>query len=153
MSPSHFRDVREDLRARVDWLREVSGGRPIGIKLAAGDIEGDLGVAVYGKPDFVTLDGRAGATGSAPKFVKASTSIPTLFALYRARKYLDDSGVTDISLVITGGLRVSSDFALPRTVQKLKVQYTISPRKKARNQPRKQWTTSPECPLLYSGIP
>jgi glutamate synthase domain-containing protein 2 len=95
----------------VDWLRKTSGGRPIGIKLAAGDIEADFEFAVYAEPDFITIDGRAGATGSAPKFVKASTSIPTLFAIYRARKYLDENEVTDVSLTITGGLRISSDFA------------------------------------------
>ena len=113
ISPSHFEDIRspQDLKQRVDWLRETSGGRPIGIKLAAGDIEADLEFAVYAGPDFITIDGRAGATGSAPKFVKASTSIPTLFAIYRARKYLDENDVTDVSLMITGGLRISSDFA------------------------------------------
>ena len=113
ISPSHFEDIRcrEDLKQRVDWLRKTSGGRPIGIKLAAGDIEADIEFAVYAGPDFITIDGRAGATGSAPKFVKASTSIPTLFAIYRARKYLDENDVTDISLMITGGLRISSDFA------------------------------------------
>lgn len=36
--------------------------------------------------------------------------MPTVYALYRARKYLDSVGA-DIDLVITGGLRVSSDFA------------------------------------------
>ena len=113
LSPSHFKDIRskEELKSRVDWLRETSGGRPIGVKLAAGDIEADLAFAVYAKPDFITIDGRAGSTGSAPKFVKASTSIPTLFALYRARKYLDTNCGEGISLIITGGLRVSSDFA------------------------------------------
>ena len=113
ISPSHFEDIRsrEDLKQRVNWLREMSGGRPIGIKLAAGDIEADLEFAVYAGPDFITIDGRAGATGSAPKFVKASTSIPTLFAIYRTRKYLDENAITDISLTITGGLRISSDFA------------------------------------------
>ncbi|MGD8666201.1 MAG: glutamate synthase-related protein [Desulfobacterales bacterium] len=112
-SPSHFKDIRtrEDLKNRVDWLRETSAGRPIGIKLAAGDIEADLEFAIYAGPDFITIDGRAGATGSAPKFVKASTSIPTLFAIYRARKFLDENDATDISLTITGGLRISSDFA------------------------------------------
>jgi glutamate synthase domain-containing protein 2 len=112
-SPSHFKDIRsrEDLKQRVNWLRETSRGRPVGIKLAAGDIEADLAFAVYAEPDFITLDGRAGATGSAPKFVKASTSIPTLFAIYRARKYLDENDATDINLMITGGLRISSDFA------------------------------------------
>ena len=113
ISPSHFKDIRskKDLKTRVDWLRETSGGKPVGIKLAAGDIEADLEFAVYAQPDFITIDGRAGATGSAPKFVKASTSIPTLFAIYRARKYLDENADKDISLTITGGLRVSSDFA------------------------------------------
>jgi glutamate synthase domain-containing protein 2 len=112
-SPSHFKDIRsrEDLKQRVNWLREASRGRPVGIKLAAGDIEADLAFAVYAEPDFITLDGRAGATGSAPKFVKASTSIPTLFAIYRARKYLDENDARDINLMITGGLRISSDFA------------------------------------------
>jgi glutamate synthase domain-containing protein 2/rubredoxin len=113
ISPSHFKDIRsrDDLKSRVDWLRKTSGGKPVGIKLAAGDIEADLEFAVYAGPDFITLDGRAGATGSAPKFVKASTSIPTLFAIYRARKYLDENDAQDISLTITGGLRISSDFA------------------------------------------
>ena len=113
ISPSHFEDIRtrDDLKVRVDWLRETSGGKPVGIKLAAGDIEADLAFAVYAGPDFITLDGRAGATGSAPKFVKASTSIPTLFAIYRARNYLDENDAADISLTITGGLRISPDFA------------------------------------------
>jgi glutamate synthase domain-containing protein 2 len=42
--------------------------------------------------------------------VKRSASIPTIFALRRARKYLDKKGADGVSLLITGGLRVSSDF-------------------------------------------
>jgi len=57
-----------------------------------------------------TIDGRAGATAAAPKFVKAATSLPTIFALHRARKYLDQHA-GDVSLCITGGLRISPDFA------------------------------------------
>ena len=57
------------------------------------------------------MDGRPGGTGAAPKFVKESTSMPTLFALYRARKYLNENGGEDITLIITGGLRTASDFA------------------------------------------
>jgi len=113
VSPAHFHDIasREDLKKKVDWLREVSGGKPIGIKFAAGNIEADLEVALHAKPDFITIDGRAGATGASPKFVKAATSVPSMFALYRARKFLDKKGEKDVSLVITGGIRVSSDFA------------------------------------------
>ena len=112
-SPAHFADIlsAEDLKRKVDWLRGESGGRPIGIKLAAGNIEADLAAALHAGPDFITLDGRAGATGAAPKFVKAAASVPTIFALYRARKYLDAHQAAGISLIITGGLRVSSDFA------------------------------------------
>ena len=113
ISPAHFADIRnpDELKAKVDWLREKSQGRPIGIKIAAGNIEADLEIALYANPDFITVDGRAGGTGASPKFIKAATSVPTVFALYRARKYLDDSGRKNISLVITGGLRVSSDIA------------------------------------------
>ncbi len=113
VSPSRFKDIRnrDDLRKKVNHLRELSEGRPIGIKFAAGNIEADLEVALYAEPDFITIDGRAGATGSAPKFVKDSTSIPCIFALHRARKFLDEKGARDVSLLITGGLRISSDFA------------------------------------------
>ncbi len=112
-SPSKFPEVNspDDMRKMVDMLRERSGGRPIGIKISAGNIEKDLAVCVYAHPDFVTVDGRGGATGSSPFLLREATSVPTLFALSRARKYLDSVGAGDISLVITGGLRVSSDFA------------------------------------------
>ncbi len=112
ISPSHFPDIknRDDLKDTVSMLREKSGGKPIGIKIAAGHIEDDLEVALYANPDFITVDGRPGATAASPKIVKASTSVPTLFALHRARKYLDKVGAKDVSLVITGGLRLSSDY-------------------------------------------
>ena len=58
----------------------------------------------------MTIDGRGGATGASPAIVRDSASVPTIYALYRARKYLNSVG-SEISLVITGGLRVSSDFA------------------------------------------
>jgi glutamate synthase domain-containing protein 2 len=113
ISPAAYDDIRnrEDLKEKVYWLRETSGGKPVGIKIAAGDIEADLAEVLYAEPDFITIDGRPGATGAALKFIKDSTSVPTIFALYRARKYLDRHNGRDISLVITGGLRVSSDFA------------------------------------------
>lgn len=112
ISPSRFSGInsKDDLRKLVSELRERSEGRPIGIKIAAGRIERDLEFCVYAKPDFVTIDGRGGATGASPALVRDSTSVPTIYALYRARKYLDAVGA-DIDLVITGGFRVSSDFA------------------------------------------
>ncbi len=113
LSPATFADIRnrDDLREKVTWLRETSGGKPIGVKVAAGDIEEDLEAILYAGPDYITIDGRPGATAAALKYIKAATSVPTIFALYRARKYLDRHGIKDVSLVITGGLRVSPDFA------------------------------------------
>ncbi|MDH7594450.1 MAG: glutamate synthase-related protein [Methanomicrobiales archaeon] len=113
ISPARYPDIRsrEDLKEKVHWLREKSGGKPIGVKIAAGDIEEDLEAILFAGPDFITVDGRPGATGAAPKSVKDATSVPTIFALYRARRYLDSHDAGGISLVITGGLRTSSDFA------------------------------------------
>ncbi len=112
ISPSRFPGINnaDDLKNLVNELRERSEGRPIGIKIAAGRIEKDLEFCVYAKPDFITIDGRGGATGASPAIIRDSTSVPTIYALYRARKYLD-SIRSSIDLVITGGLRVSSDFA------------------------------------------
>ncbi|NMS90360.1 FMN-binding glutamate synthase family protein [Clostridioides difficile] len=111
ISPSCFEEIqsKEDLKKLVDELREVSEGRPIGVKISAGHIEKDMEFIAYAKPDFVTIDGRGGATGASPKLLKDATSIPTIFALHRARKYIDTHEL-DIDLVITGGLRVSTDF-------------------------------------------
>lgn len=112
ISPSKFDlfHTKEELKELVDQIRYASEGRPIGIKIAAGRIEKDLEYCVFAGADFVTIDGRGGATGASPRVVRDSTSVPTIYALYRARKYLDSVG-SDMDLVITGGLRISSDFA------------------------------------------
>lgn len=112
ISPSKFPDIttKEELKELVDQLRMSSLGRPIGIKIAAGKIEKDLEYCLFAEPDFITIDGRGGATGASPKIIRDSTSVPTIYALYRAKKYLKEHN-SNIDLVITGGLRVSSDFA------------------------------------------
>ena len=111
-SPSKFPEInsREDLKNMVANLRKLSDGRPIGIKISAGNIEADLAYCLAAEPDFITIDGRGGATGSSPYFLREATTVPTIFALTRARKFLDEQG-SDVSLIITGGLRVSSDIA------------------------------------------
>jgi len=113
ISPSHFPDIRtrDELKITVDHLREKTSGKPIGIKLAAGHLEEDMDIALYAGADFITIDGRAGGTGAAPKVVKSTASVPTLFALAKVRKVLAAKGAVNVSLIITGGFRVSSDFA------------------------------------------
>lgn len=112
IAPSRFPGIntKDDLKNLISQLRYASDGRPVGVKIAAGRIERDLAFCAYAEPDFITIDGRGGATGSSPKMLRDSSSVPTIYALHRARKYLDSIG-SDISLIITGGLRVSSDFA------------------------------------------
>ena len=113
ISPARFQDIHtpDDLARHVQSLRERTGGKPIGIKIAAGNLEADLQFALSAQPDFITVDGRAGATGAAPKSIKDATSVPGIFALCRARKFLDEHQADNVSLIITGGLRTSADFA------------------------------------------
>ncbi len=113
ISPAHFDDItnEKELREKVAWLKEATRGKPVGVKIAAGHIEEDLEAVLSADPDFITIDGRAGATGASPKFIKAAASIPTVFALHRARKFLDEKGRKDITLIVTGGMRISTDFA------------------------------------------
>ncbi len=59
---------------------------------------------------YLVLDGRGGGTGASPETLKYNISVPTTPAFARARKYLDNSAASHISLVITGGLRTESDF-------------------------------------------
>lgn len=110
ISPPAFPDLKtpDDLKSLVDQLRDRSGGRPIGVKIAANDIEADLEWIKFAQPDFITIDGRGGGTGAAPKLWKETAGVPTLYALIRARRYLDDNKMPQ-QLIVTGGLRTSDE--------------------------------------------
>ncbi|MFM2078622.1 MAG: hypothetical protein RJA49_2512 [Actinomycetota bacterium] len=111
VSPATFPDLRtiDDFREVAAQVRELSGGVPIGAKLSAQHIEADIDAALAIGVDYVILDGRGGGTGAAPALFRDHISVPTIPALARARRHLDSSG-SDISLVITGGLRTAPDF-------------------------------------------
>lgn len=110
ISPSTIPGIEcvSDLAELIDELRERSAGAPIGVKLAAGHIERDVAAALTAGADFITIDGRGGATGASPAMLRDASSVPTIYALARARRCMDDMG-SDASLIITGGLRVASD--------------------------------------------
>ena len=110
LSPSRFPgiDSPSDLKDTVDMLRKRSHGLPIGVKIAAGHIEEDLAFIAESGCDFITIDGRGGATGSSPKFLRDVASVPTVYALARARRYMDEHGMKQ-DLIITGGFRTSGD--------------------------------------------
>ncbi len=113
ISPSTFKDLKtaKDFKLFADKVREASGGIPIGFKIAASHIEQDIQFALDASADYIILDGRGGGTGAAPVILRDNINVPTIPALARARKYLDKTGRGDITLVVTGGLRLPADFA------------------------------------------
>jgi glutamate synthase domain-containing protein 2/rubredoxin len=112
ISPPAFERINSmwDLLVLVQELREKTGGKPIGIKIAANKIEEDLAWVKKSTADFVTIDGRGGGTGAAPNILKDIAGVPTHLALYRARKFLDKNEMEEVDLIVTGGLRTSGDF-------------------------------------------
>ena len=113
ISPSTFADLEtpEDFKRIADQVRERSGGIPIGFKLSANHIEDDINFALAASADYIILDGRGGGTGAAPLIFRDHISVPTIPALARARRHLDAKSGRDVTLVITGGLRMAEDFA------------------------------------------
>ena len=75
----------------ADEVRDRTGGIPIGYKLSAQHIEKDIEAALLVGVDYIILDGRGGGTGAAPIIFRDNISVPTIPALARARKFLDES--------------------------------------------------------------
>ncbi len=113
ISPPTFKDLvtTKDFKKFADRVREITGGIPIGFKLSANHIEQDIQFALDAGADYIILDGRGGGTGAAPEMFRDHISVPTIPALARARRYLDQQGPgREVTLIITGGLRVPMDF-------------------------------------------
>lgn len=113
ISPAAFPDLKtpEDFAGVASKVRELTGGIPVGFKIAASRIEEDIDFALKCGVDYIILDGRGGGTGAAPSILRNNINVPTIPALARARKHLDVRGAREITLIITGGLRVAEDFA------------------------------------------
>jgi len=113
ISPPTFKDLSStsDFKYFADRVREITGGIPVGFKLSANHIEKDIQFALDASADYIILDGRGGGTGAAPEMFRNHISVPTIPALARARRYLDEQGASGrVTLIITGGLRVPVDF-------------------------------------------
>lgn len=113
ISPPRFPEWETpgQIKEFADEVRDRSGGIPIGYKLSAQHVEKDIDAALAVGVDYIILDGRGGGTGAAPIIFRDNISVPTIPALARARRHLDELGRKDVSLVITGGLRTPADFA------------------------------------------
>ena len=73
-------------------------------------VEENLEAAMNSDPDWITIDGRPGATGAAPVQLKDHVGIPTLYAVEHTRRFFDRYRMRDVELIVTGGLRKLADF-------------------------------------------
>ncbi|MCY0898173.1 MAG: FMN-binding glutamate synthase family protein [Firmicutes bacterium] len=107
-------DPREpsSLKEVVQYLRSVTDGVPIALKMGASDdLERDLDVALDAQVDVIVIDGTEGATGNAPITLSDHFGIPSLMALARAVHHLEVTHTRDdVDLLISGGFREPGDF-------------------------------------------
>ena len=113
ISPARFPDWKSlsQFREFAAEVREKTDGIPVGFKLSAQHIEKDIDAALEVGVDYIILDGRGGGTGAAPLIFRDNISVPTIPALARARRHLDTSDASGVTLIVTGGLRHPADFA------------------------------------------
>lgn len=110
-SPAYHPDIKslKDLKEKIDWLREITGGVPIILKLGAPEKE-DIELAVEAGPDIIAIDGKGGGTGASHEVLLDEVGIPTLACLAKAREVLEKKGAKQ-ELWIGGGLNTGADFA------------------------------------------
>lgn len=96
----------------VSDLRKITGGVPIGVKIAAGNsLEEDLALILEAGADGITIDGAQGATSHSAPILQDDFGLPTLYALCRAVRFLEKRGMKDrVSLIISGGLKTPGDY-------------------------------------------
>lgn len=107
--PGHsaFSNPRE-LVQFVATLRELSGGKPIGIKLCIGHPIEFMSiikamVEVDDGPDFITIDGGEGGTGAAPIEFSNSVGAPLREGLMFAHDALRGAGIRDDVRLFSAG--------------------------------------------------
>ncbi len=96
----------------VGQLRELSGGKPVGFKLAIGKKEEFLGICkamLEGGPlpDFITIDGSEGGTGAAPNEFSDRLGMPIQDALVFVQNALVGCGLREEMTLIASGKTVS----------------------------------------------
>ena len=113
-SPARHPDVRsaEDLKQKIDTLRDTTEGKPVGIKFAGGHVQKDLDAIIYAEPDYIVIDGFGGGSGAPPNHIRDNFGLPLINFLPRAHQYLREVGYRQhAELIAAGGLRTSGDFA------------------------------------------
>jgi hypothetical protein len=104
----------------VQRLRELSGGKPVGIKLCVGQPE-EFCALVYAMlelditPDFITVDGAEGGTGAAPPEFSNSMGTPMEEGLTLVHGVLRGAGLRDRVRLIAAG-KILTGFGVVRTL-------------------------------------
>ncbi len=104
---AHHAEIKKpfDFIRLVEKIRQQVDGVPVGVKLAAGkSMELDLKLALEAGVDFITVCGAQAGTHATPPSIADSYALPTLLALVRARKFLEQqNAIGKVSLIIDGG--------------------------------------------------
>ncbi|MDN5347973.1 MAG: hypothetical protein PWP65_1537 [Clostridia bacterium] len=106
------KNPKKDLPPLIARLRRLTGGAPIGAKIAAGkDLEKDLGILLDAGVDFISLDGAGAATKGSPPILQDDFGLPTVYAVNRAARFLEKQGVKkEVTLIASGRLATPGDF-------------------------------------------
>lgn len=101
-----------DLAQLVSYLRKLTNGVPIGVKIGATHfLEQELAILTKADIDFLTIDGKEAGINFGPGILVDDVGLPTLPALCRAAYFLNKNGFKNkISLIISGGLVTPGQF-------------------------------------------
>jgi len=93
------------LKVLVDYLRDLTGGVPIGVKFAFSHyIEEDIDICLDAGVDYIAVEGAEAATVGAPPILEDDFGLPTLIGLCRAARHLQSRDpARRTSLIVAGG--------------------------------------------------
>ncbi|MDI6692711.1 MAG: glutamate synthase-related protein [Anaerosomatales bacterium] len=115
ISPAPHHDIYsiEDLRQLIYALKEASGYKPVGVKIAAvHNVAAIASGIVRAGADYVYLDGFRGGTGAAPAVIRDHVGIPVEIAIAVVDQRLREEGIRNqASIVAAGSIRSSADVA------------------------------------------
>lgn len=111
-SPAYHQDIKNinDLKIKINQLKKQSNNVSVIVKIGAGNIEKDIEFIVGANPDVIALDGMEGGTGAASEVLLDDVGIPTIPALVRARRKLNELK-SDCELWVGGGFNKGNDIA------------------------------------------
>jgi len=115
ISPAPHHDIYsiEDLRQLIYSLKEASGYKPVGVKIAAvHNVAAIASGIVRAGADYVYLDGFRGGTGAAPAIIRDNIGLPLEIAIAVVDQRLRDEGIRNqASIIAAGSIRSSADMA------------------------------------------